>query len=177
MMTTTANLLPSTVPPAPLASQEMDNLAEQIAVVDAHGRVVMCDPAQLQYSPAVYGVLVEESRTLLCLHPISSFYTFPGGRVTDGQTMEQAVRQRFRAATGITPYVQELLLVEEQFVLDEEEQPWQLTLMYYRLSRPPVGHMGLIDFENPAKPDWVPLKNLTRQQMQFGYDALLLAMK
>ncbi|MCA9981092.1 MAG: NUDIX hydrolase [Anaerolineales bacterium] len=180
MMTTAANLLPSTVPPAPpvsLASQELDNLTEQVAVVDAHGRVVMSPRTQLRYSPAVYGVLVEESRTLLCVHPTSGFYAFPGGRVTDGQTVEQAVRQHFRAATGITPYVQEMLFVEEQFVLDDDEQPWQLTMMYYRLSRPPVGHMGLIDFENPAKPDWVPLKNLTRQQMQSGYDALLLAMK
>ncbi len=164
---------PSISAPSPPDKVELE---KQVAVIDAHGRVVMIAPAEIRYSPAVYGVLIEENRALLCVQPASGFYTFPGGRVTDGQTVEQAVRQYFRAATGITPFVQDLLLVEEQFVLDEETRPWQLSMMYYRLSRPPVGHMGLIDFENSAKPDWVPLKNLTRQQMQFGYDALRLAM-
>ena len=147
----------------------------QVAVADAHGRLQMVPSTSVDYSPAVCGVLVEEGRALLCIHPTSGFYQFPGGRVTDGQTVEQSVRQHFRAATGITPFVQDLLLVEEIFTLDEEDQPWRLSMMYYRLSRPPVGHLGLIDFENAAKPDWIVLKNLERSMMQFGFDALLLA--
>lgn len=163
------------VPPSvvrPLALNERD---AQVAVVDIHGRVHPFPQTELTYSPAVCGVLIEENRALLCTAPTTGLYTFPGGRVQGGQTVEQAVRHYFRADTGITPLVQSLLMVEEQLVLDEESRPWQLSMMYYQLARPPVGHMGLIDFENRAKPDWVALKNLTRQQMQFGYDALLLA--
>ncbi len=167
-------LLANTPPVPPLATLS-PTLDQQVAVVDNHGRVQFVPQASVRYSPAVYGVLVEENRALLCVHSVSGFYLFPGGRVTTGQTVEEAVRQRFRAATGITPYVQGLLLVEEALVLDEESRPWHLTLLYYRLSRPPVGQMGLIDFENSAKPDWVPLNQLERNQMQFGYDALLLA--
>jgi ADP-ribose pyrophosphatase YjhB (NUDIX family) len=152
-------------------------LVDELPVVDGHGRVHLVPRHTIQYSPAVYGILVEENRTLLCTHPTSGFYQFPGGHVALGQTVEQAMRQQFRTATGITPYVGQLLLTEEMWLWDETSGAWNLTHLYYRLSRPPIGHMGLIDFENPAKPDWVPLPQLQRTQLQFGYDALQLALK
>lgn len=171
----TVSPAPESVAPTGVSPLVLNETGKQVVVVDTHGRVHPFPPTEIQYSPAVCGVLIEENRALLCTEPTTGLYTFPGGRVQGGQTVEQAVRHYFRADTGITPLVQTLLMVEEQLRLDEETGPWQLSMMYYQLARPPVGHMGLIDFENAAKPDWVPLKNLTRQQMQFGYDALRLA--
>jgi hypothetical protein len=70
------------------------------------------------------------------------------------------------------PLITGLLLTEDGYWLDEAGKVWWLSVLYYALKRPTAGVAGLIDFDNPARPEWFPLENLSREKMQFGYEAV-----
>lgn len=154
-----------------------DEAEKQVYCCDIHGNLWPFSRPQLKFSPAVYGLLIENNRVLLQVELHTSLYHPPGGRVAAEQTTAQAVRQHFRAATGITPEVGQLLLVQDEYRVDYERQPWHLAVMYFALTRPTIGRSSLIDFDNPAKPEWIALNHLERTQMQFGYDAIQVALK
>lgn len=156
----------------PKASEEK---GKQVYCCDLQGNLLPVSRTQLKFSPAVYGVLIENNRVLLQVEPISQLFSPPGGRVAAEQTPAQAIRQHFRAATGITPEVGQVLLIQDEYRFDEHRQPWHLAVMYFALTRPSVGRSSLIDFDNPAKPEWLVLDHLTRPQLLFGYDAIQMA--
>ena len=143
--------------------------------VDLHGRPTAVPTAELQFSLAVYGLLIENNRVLLQVEPATGLYYPLGGRFAAEMPPVQALRQLVYAATGISPVVGKLLLMREELVLDGAQRPWRLCASYYALQRPLTGRSHLIDFSTAAKPEWFPLAKLTRQQMQFGYEAVQIA--
>jgi hypothetical protein len=44
--------------------------------------------------------------------------------------------------------------------------------LYYALKRPTAGAAGLINFDSPARPEWFPLENLTRDKIHHGYESV-----
>lgn len=133
--------------------------------------LVAVPPENVQFSPAGYGILIENNRVLLLKHPHNGLWFPPGGKVSLGQTPGRAVRTAFWAATGITPQLDTLLSIEQRHHVDHLGKAWCLSVMYYALSRPeaspPInGHKDM------SRPEWVPLKNITRDQMYHGYQAI-----
>lgn len=151
--------------------------ADVVYCCDVHGQLHPVPRTQITFNPAVYGILVEDGQVLLHKNRTTQWYQPPGGRVAPEQTATQAMRQHFRATTGITPIIGDLLLVEDVYELDEERKAWHISRMYYALERPVGGREGLIDFENSARPDWVDLAKLKREHLQLGYDAVIAAVR
>jgi hypothetical protein len=145
---------------------------EWVYAYDVAGKLVQLRPADVIFSPVVYGLLIETNRILLNHHPETHLLVPPGGLVTAELTPPQALRQHFHAATGITPEIGPLLLVEEHFWLTENRQGRHSVEMFYLLTRPSSGRSSLVDYDNPSKPEWVILTEISRDKMHLGYEAL-----
>lgn len=141
------------------------------------GNLVPVPASALTFRPAAYGILLENQRVLLQQHPATGLWHPPGGIIHGGQAPERGVRAYFRAATGFLPEVTSLLYLEEQHTVDAQEQAWHLSLFYYGLRRTVGGTVGLAGVPESERPQWVPLQTLTRTSMQFGYPAIMIAIR
>ena len=139
-----------------------------IDCVDEEGKLVAVPAEQVTFRLAVYGILIDSQRVVLERRPPRNLWRPPGDRLAYGQTPTQLLHARFRAATGFTPERGHLLLLEEQHRVDGEGEAWHLVVMYYALRRPPGGVATMGD----EGPRWVPLDELTPEQMLFGYRAV-----
>lgn len=143
-----------------------------ILCYDENGRSAAIVQDRLTFSPAAYGILIENEQVLLQRHPVTELWRLPGGVLVAQETPSQAVRRHFRTVTGMTPLLGPLLYVEEQYRLEGEDEGLHLSILYYALERPAPGVAGLISFDHPQRPEWVSLDSLDRSQLQFGYEAI-----
>lgn len=134
--------------------------------------LVAVDRQQVRFCPAVYGIFIESQRVLLNRNPETGLWQPPGGLVEMGQTPGRVLRTYFRAATSLIPDLGPLLYVETQHQMDSSGRAWQLAVLYYALSRPAGGTLSLVDTKTDDRPVWVLLSELSREQMQFGYQAV-----
>jgi ADP-ribose pyrophosphatase YjhB (NUDIX family) len=139
---------------------------------DDMGQVIEVHGGAVGFRPAVYGILIENEQVLLQPHPENKLWRPPGKVLDVEESPTSAVLRCFQAAAGITPVITGLLLVEDRCWLDGNGQLWQLSVLYYALKRPTAGAAGLINFDSPARPEWFPLENLTRDKMLLGYEAV-----
>lgn len=146
---------------------------EMVYFNNRQGELVAVDPEQVTFCPAVYGIFIESHRVLLNRHPETGLWQPPGGLVEIGQIPGRLLRSYFRSATGLIPDLGPLLYVEEQHQLDSSGRAWQLSVLYYALSRPAGGTLSLVDTKTDDRPVWLLLSELSREQMQFGYQAIV----
>ena len=165
------------ITPSPSSSNQKDPLvspeqtADLVYCCDSSGKIFPIPSDQLLFRPAVYGVLLENTQVLLQAHPQTNRWHLPGGFVEREQAPDQALRQHFRAATGMMPLIRSVVMVDDLFYYDGQHG-YRLSVLYYLLDRPDSGLVNLIDFNNEARPGWIPLSSLDRADMQFGYDAI-----
>ena len=69
------------------------------------------------------------------------------------------------------PVVRSLVFVEDQYRVEETGQAWHLSALYYQLARPDAA-AAIVDLRGAFLPEWVPLSDLQRTQMQFGFEAV-----
>lgn len=139
-----------------------------ILCYDVSGGTFPVAPEALLLRPAVYGIFIENSQILLLKHPQTLRWQPPGTVLAENETPTQAIRHVFRWLTGMTPRVGAMLYVEDQYVLDNDRRAWQLSVVYYTLERPSTA----ATISDSTKVEWVPLSELERSQMQFGYEAV-----
>lgn len=149
--------------------------SELVLCGDMYGQLVGVPRSEVAFRPAAYGLLIENGRVLLQKHPTTDLLHPPGGMVLAEETISETLRQHFRAATGITPQLGALLMVEQAWRVDRSQQGWSLGVMYYELERPSSGRASVVNFENPARPNWYAIADVAREQMQFGFEAFELA--
>jgi ADP-ribose pyrophosphatase YjhB (NUDIX family) len=140
---------------------------------DDDGRVYLVADESLQFSPAVFGIFINENDRILLLRQANTgLYIPPGLLVPEHETPGQAIRHYFRRLTGVSPILGALLLIQEQYRW-LEGQGWRVAAMYYGVQRPFTASLHL----NPeavtgASPEWVELLTLQRSQFQFGFNAV-----
>lgn len=157
---------------SPFSTQSYSTIEDVIYCCDDYGQLFAVPPADLLFSPAVYGIFMENKQVLLQSNRDTGRKHLPGGLVDRLQAPEQAMRQYFREATGMMPVIQSLIMVDDRYYYDGESG-YRLSVLYYLLEQPGSGRLtNLIDFGNEARPEWVSLSELQRQDMQFGYDAI-----
>lgn len=138
------------------------------------GQAVTVDPRSITFSPAVYGILVENDQVLLVV-PQNRLLHPPGGILNNRETPDQAVRSFFRHFVGITPLLGPLVFMEDQYRVDEEGDAWHLSVMYYALERPSGTVITPLDATSLYQPEWFPLATLQREKLQLGYEAIQAA--
>jgi ADP-ribose pyrophosphatase YjhB (NUDIX family) len=143
-----------------------------VCCYDVYGNAVPVAPESIVFRPAVYGIFIENDYILLLRHPQSELWHPPGSVLASHETPTQAVRHYFRQLTGMTPILGPLLFVEDQYHVDDARQAWHLSVLYYALDRPVATAATLAELEGSVQPGWLPLAELKRNQMQFGYEAI-----
>lgn len=143
-----------------------------IVCYDIHGNAVPVAAESITFRPAVYGIYIENSQILLQKQPETELWHPPGTIITASETPTQVIRQYFRQLVGLTPAIDSLLFVEDQYFLDEARRAWKLSAMYYGLERPLTTATTLIETDETTHTEWIPLTNLQRDQFQFGYEAV-----
>ncbi|HEX6385303.1 MAG TPA: NUDIX domain-containing protein [Anaerolineae bacterium] len=143
-----------------------------VCCYDVYGNAIPVAPEAITFRPAVYGIFIEDDHILLLRHPQTALWHPPGSILAPHETPTQAVRYTFRELTGMTPVLGPLLFVEDQYLVDDERRAWHLSVLYYALDRPTAMATTLAEMENSSQPDWKPLAELKRNQMQFGYEAI-----
>ena len=139
--------------------------------------MVAVPETEVTFRPAVHGILIENQRVMLQQDPESRLWYPPGGILLDGQTPERGVRAYFRTATGFLPDLTSLLYIEEQYRLDKQGRAWALSIFYYGLRRSLGSAVGLAGVAESQRPEWVPVQTLTREEMQFGYTAVMAGVR
>lgn len=142
------------------------------ACFDVHGNIHQLPQEKVQFRPAVYGIFIEDGQILLLPHPQTGLLMPPGSMLTLFETPTQSIRQYFRQLIGIIPDLGPLLFVEDRFTLDEQKQGWHLSALYYALERPSTNTSPLAEWEGAPRPEYIPLTNIKREDLQFGYEAI-----
>lgn len=148
----------------------------QVACVDDRGKLVLVPASGLQFGVSVHGLLIENDRILVRHHPATALWEPPGGLLAPGQTPEQGMRSLFRAQSGLICEVGSRLLLEEEHRLDGAGQAWQLAVIYFALRRSPGSTITLPPSED-NRPAWIRLRELSREGMYRGYDAIQTAQR
>ena len=138
---------------------------------DVAGEAHTIPADQLKFKPAVFGLFVEHDQILLQPNPITNLLHPPGQLLTNTQHPSQAIQYEFREVIGIMPDVGPLLFIEDQYRMDEAGTAWKLSVLYYMIERPKL-ELSFGTLEIAPTVQWHPLDTLTRDQMQFGYEAI-----
>lgn len=154
-----------------LATQE----TSAVWCYDALGNAVAVAPERLAYRPAVYGLFLEHGEVWLLRHPTTGFYYPPGVILPEHHTSQQALLAHLRRLTGLTLTSGPLLFLEEQYRIDETGKAWHLSAMYYAVLRPSLAVTMPVEIGTTTASEWVSVIDLTREQMQFGYQAIQAA--
>lgn len=142
-----------------------------ICCYDIWSNPVQVSPDTIAFSPAVFGIMIEGGKVLLTRHPQTNLWHPPGCLLGLLETPLQAVRRHFLALTGFLPQMGPVIYVEDQYRVDEQDQAWHLSALYYALDRP-LGHVIALSSEHGKHASLVDIIELERSQMQFGFDAI-----
>lgn len=147
----------------------------QITCYDVYGEAVFVPTANLCFRPAVYGIFIEKDHILLTAHEVTKLWHPPGLIIEQQVEVELSLQQYFWQAIRMIPSVVELLWVEEQYRVDAANKAWHLSVLYYEVKRP------LATVSTAIKTDqlfaWIPLVDLHRSNMQFGFEAVQAAQR
>ncbi|MFO7540045.1 MAG: NUDIX domain-containing protein [Chloroflexota bacterium] len=141
---------------------------------DRNGKAVMVPSDAVVFRPAAYGILIENEQILLATDNHTGLWHPPGHILEPHETPTQALKHYLRHIAGLTPLIGPLLFVEDQYRVDEKEQAWHLSLLYYALDRPSYSTITLGEMET-SEAQWVRLSELKRPKLQFGYEAIQAA--
>lgn len=141
-----------------------------ITCYDVYGNGVSVAMSDIAYRPAVYGVFMENEHVLLAAHPVTGLWHPPGQVLELSLRPEQAIRRYFQQQLRILPDLDTLLWLEKRHLVDEDGRAWGLLVLYYGLKRP--FETKSVAVKTGRLWQWVPLADVERTQMQFGYDAI-----
>jgi hypothetical protein len=142
---------------------------------DALGTAIPVAPERLVYRPAVYGLFVEHGKVWLLRHAANGYFYPPGVILLEYHTPLHALLAHLRQLTGLTLAAGPLLFLEEQYRIDDAGQAWHLSAMYFAVHRPPLAVTMPVETGTVPDAEWLPLNDVTREQMQFGYQAIQAA--
>ncbi|MFW6183919.1 MAG: NUDIX hydrolase [Chloroflexota bacterium] len=131
------------------------------------------------FRPAVYGILIENHYALLQQDAQSGLWRPVGTILEQGQTPLQALCVRFRAVAHFSPSPGPLVYMEERRNIDADGRCWRLSHLYYLVH----AQSGIVTETDGPNGDgsqqvaWLPVHELSRDQMAFGYVAIQTALR
>lgn len=143
-----------------------------IVCYDPHGLPVPVAADALVFSPAAYGIFVENNEILLLQNAQTGWLTWPGAVLQVGERPYQVVSRTYHLLTGIVPVVGPLVFMEDVYQVDGDGRARHIPAMFYWLERPPATSFSLTAIDANYTPQMLPVDYVQRSHLQFGYQAL-----
>lgn len=144
---------------------------QTVRCYDAQGNAADVAVDQLEFTPAVYGIFIENEQILLLRHPQTKRWVLPGAWLGVKETPHELLRRVFRQLLGITPEIGPLLFLEDRYELDRR-QGWHVATLYHAVERPTTAVAAPVQMRQNSIASWLPLNQVQRHEMQFGYEAI-----
>ena len=137
-----------------------------IECVTLDGRKKMIPKDSLVLRPAVYAIVVYDGKVLLMKVRYTGKYHPPGGGISVGERIEDALKREIREETGIEVEIGRLARFEEMFFYYDPSGTAYHGLHFYYVCRPKT--LALLDDTQvkddvAGKPRWVDIQGLQAQ--------------
>jgi len=134
----------------------------------------------LNFRPAVYGIILKDEKILLCR--IFDGYDFPGGGIKKGDNIEQSLNREIYEETGISVQPDQIVSVNEDFFISIENKRKLHSILIYYLCKQPQGNISTDFFDEDEikimkEAEWVDLKNIKNIKFMNGIDSIKLIEK
>jgi|SRR3990167_237543 len=146
-------------------------MKETIAALSLHGQKVNIEKSKFRIRVAGYCLVVHEDKILLVNTKSTGKWFVPGGEVSQGEKIEEAIKREVFEETGIEIEVEKFLTFREVFFYyDPLDEAYQNYALYFRC-KPKTLH--LTDKNNVAddesdKPAWIRMDSLQEKDFQPG---------
>lgn len=144
---------------------------------DPNGQPMVVATHSLTFSPAAYGIFVEDHEVLLLQDTKTDLFAWPGAVLQVGERPLQVVSRIYHLLTGVVPVVESLACMEDLYQVDGSGRAWHLSAMFYWLERPSATSLALTKVDPNLLPQMIPAASVQRSQLQFGYQALQVALQ
>ena len=147
-----------------------------VECVTLDGQTKMVQKDSLVLRPAVYAVVVDDAQVLLMTMRRSGKYHPPGGGLSAGERMEDALKRELREETGIEIEVERLARFKELFFYYDPSEKAYHGLHFYYVCRPVTRRLqddARVDDDAAEKPRWVTIQGLQAEDFQAHGDLVL----
>lgn len=143
-----------------------------IVCYDPHGQPVLAAANTLTFSPAAYGIFIDNHDILLIKDAANGWMTWPGAVLQVGERPCHVISRTYHQLTGIIPVVGPLLFMEDLYQVDSNGRAWHISAMFYWVERPSATAISLNIIDANHQPQMITADLVQRSQLQFGYQAL-----
>ena len=133
------------------------------------GRKKMIQKDRLVLRPAVYAIIVYEGKVLLMEMRYTGKYHHPGGGISLGERIEDALKREIREETGIEVEIERFARFEELFFYYDPSETAYHGLHFYYVCRPKTLELlndTQVKDDAAGKPRWVNIQGLQVQDFQ-----------
>ena len=147
-----------------------------VECITLDGRKKMIQKDGLVLRPAVYAIVVYDGKVLLMKMRHTGKYHPPGGGISVGERVEDALKREIQEETGIEVEVERFARFEELFFYYAPSGTAYHGLHFYYVCRPKT--LALLDDtqvkdDAAGKPRWVNIQGLQAQDFQAHGDIML----
>jgi len=147
-----------------------------VECITLNGRKKMVQKDSLVLRPAVYAIVVYDGKVLLMKMRHTGKYHPPGGGISVGERVEDALKREIREETGIEVKVGRFARFEELFFYYDPSGTAYHGLHFYYVCCPKT--LELLDDtqvkdDAAGKPRWVDIEGLQAQDFQAHGDIIL----
>ncbi|MEM7028683.1 MAG: NUDIX domain-containing protein [Chloroflexota bacterium] len=149
---------------------------DTVGCIDLDGIVRAVPKEQVKLRPAVFAIVVHDSRLLVLTLKATGKYHLPGGGVDAGDSLEVALKRELREETGIAVEVDGLVHFSELFFYYNPSGNTYHGLHFYYLCQPRSINLlpdSQVQDGSAGRPRWVPLDKLSAKDFQNDGDAIL----
>jgi mutator protein MutT len=150
-------------------------MEKEIICIDLNGNKVSVPVSKLTFSPAVYGVIIENGKILLSKQ--WDGYDFPGGKIDIGESINNALKREVKEETGLDVEIGRIVHCESSFFKFRFEDKCVQSILMYYLCKRVGGELSTAFFDEHEKeyadmPEWINLDDVSKIKFYNSADSL-----